>query len=164
MTDTIPLQLLATEWGVAADTLAAQLGDAIVTDCLRVRHVAIQDACKLLEQLDAEAARQRLEDEQHRAAMAAMQQPVIDRVQAIQAKQHAQRANGEIDADTPALVAMTMGDPNNRLEAAGRRFGDPRPRRHRHPLPQLRIGHLGRRIWVLPCLRIRARPQRPCGA
>ena len=85
MTDTIPLQLLATEWGVAADTLAAQLGDAIVTDCLRVRHVAIQDACKLLEQLDAEAARQRLEDEQHRAAMAAMQQPVIDRVQAIQA-------------------------------------------------------------------------------
>jgi len=124
MTDTIPLQLLATEWGVAADTLAAQLGDAIVTDCQRVRHVAIQDACKLLEQLDAEAARQRLEDEQHRAAMAAMQQPVIDRVQAIQAKQHAQRANGEIDADTPALVAMTMGDPNNRLEAAGRRFDD----------------------------------------
>jgi hypothetical protein len=45
-------------------------------------------------------------------------------VQAIQAKQHALRASGEIDSSTPALVAMSMGDPNNRLEAAGRRFDE----------------------------------------
>jgi hypothetical protein len=118
---TIPLRLLADEWGIPADTLANQLGDAVITDAVRIRHVSVTAAIALLERLDAEAARQRLEDEQWRAAMATMQQPVLARVAALQAKQYAQRATGQIDSGTPALVAMTMDDPNSRLEAAGRR-------------------------------------------
>jgi hypothetical protein len=45
-------------------------------------------------------------------------------VAALQAQEHALRANGAIDASTPALVAMTMGDTNDRLEAKGRLFDE----------------------------------------
>jgi hypothetical protein len=45
-------------------------------------------------------------------------------VAAILAKQHAQRADGQIDRETTALATMRMNDPDNRLEAAGRRLDD----------------------------------------
>jgi hypothetical protein len=126
MTDqTVPLQLLAAEWGTTVQALVNELGaDGVLTDDLEIRHTTATDARTLLAQRKSRDARQRQEDEQRRAAMAAMQQPVLDRVAALQAKQHAQRVNGEIDANTPALVAMALGDPHTRLEAAGRRFDD----------------------------------------
>jgi hypothetical protein len=120
-TQTIPLLVLADAWQTTVEALTKELGGKVITDALRIKHVAVQDAIALLEQRDAEQARHRLEDEQWRAAMAALQAPVLARVAALQAKQHAQHANGQIDAGTSALVAMTMNDPNSGLEAAGRR-------------------------------------------
>jgi hypothetical protein len=126
MTDqTVPIQLLAAEWGTSVEALISELGPGrLITDELEIRHTTVSDALELLAQRKARDARQRGEEQERLVTMAAMQQPVIARVRAIQAKQRAQRAAGEIDADTPALVAMTLGDPNTRLEAAGRRFED----------------------------------------
>ena len=121
----VPLALLADAWHTTTATLADQLGpEAVITDQLGIRHTTVIDAAQLLAERKAREEAQRQEQAAHAAAMDALQAPVLARIKAIQAKQHAQRANGDIDAGTPAFVAMTMGDPNNRLEAAGRRFDD----------------------------------------
>jgi hypothetical protein len=104
------------------EALADQLGDKVITDALRIRHVRAADACALLEQRDAEDARHRAAEAAHREHLAAMQRAVLARVAAIQARQCAQRANGDIDSGMDAFAVMTMDDPNDRLTAAGQQF------------------------------------------
>jgi len=107
-TDTIPLALLADAWGTTPDALATQLGsDAIVTDCLRIRHVRVQAACKLLEARDAEAARHRAADEVRKAQAAQQFAAQQARLQAIQRQQAAVRASDPgLDAYAVMLAAF----------------------------------------------------------
>jgi hypothetical protein len=120
----VPLQLLASEWDTTSEALATELGDNLITDDLGIRYAARSDAAQLLAQRQAQAQADAQADAAYREHLDAMLAPTLSRVDAIQRAQHAARADGQIDRDTPAFVAMTMGDPNNRLEAAGRRFDD----------------------------------------
>ena len=123
-TDTIPLALLADAWATTPDALATQLGsDAIVTDCLRIRHVRVQAACKLLEARDAEAARHRAADEVRKAQAAQQFAAQQARLQAIQRQQAAVRAS---DPGLDAYAVMLAGDPDStgRQGSAGRAFDE----------------------------------------
>ena len=121
---TIPLALLADAWQVEPDVLASQLGDAIITDALRVKHVPVTAAIALLAQRDAEDARHRQASEARNAELARESNARIARVRAIQDTQQAQRAAGVIDSSTTALAAMCMADTNTALDAAGSRFDE----------------------------------------
>jgi hypothetical protein len=125
MTDqpSVPLALLADAWNIPADVLANQLGDAIVTDALRIKHVRVQDACKLLEHRDAEAARHRAADEALKAQTAQQFAAQHARLQAIQRQQAVVRAN---DPGLDAYATMLAGDPDStgRQGAAGRAFDE----------------------------------------
>jgi hypothetical protein len=123
MTHTIPLRLIADEWGTSVEALISELGpDRLLIDDLEIRHISVDDARELLAARKAREARQRQEDEQHREHLDAMLAPTLARVQAIQAQQRAARADGQIDSDTPALAAMRMNDTDTRLEQKGRLF------------------------------------------
>jgi hypothetical protein len=123
MTHTIPLRLIADEWGTSVEALISELGpDRLLIDDLEIRHISVEDARELLAARKAREARQRQADEQHREHLDAMLAPTLARVQAIQAQQHAARADGQIDSDTPALAAMRMNDTDTRLEQKGRLF------------------------------------------
>jgi hypothetical protein len=123
-TDLLPLALLATEWGETPEALAADLNPSAIHTDLGIRYITRHTARELLERRNRAAQARAQAQAAQREHLDAMLAPTLARVQAIQAKQHAQRANGDIDSGTPAFVAMTLGDPNNRLEAAGRRYDD----------------------------------------
>jgi hypothetical protein len=134
--DTVPLMILANSWATTPEALTAELGDAvIVTDALRIQHVPVTAALAALAKRDAQAARRRAADEKRNTEMATASAAQQRRIQAIQAQQHAQRANGDIDRDTPAFAAMAMGDTNERLSASAERFED--------MLGASRAGHYG---------------------
>jgi hypothetical protein len=123
VTQTIPLRLLAQEWDTTPEALAAELGDKLITDALRVRHVRVEDACALLEARDAEAARHRAADEAHKAQAAQDYVAQQARLQAIQRQQTALRAS---DPNLDAYAVMLASDPdsNGRQGAAGRAFDE----------------------------------------
>jgi hypothetical protein len=102
MNDTIPLQLLSLEWGIEADTLAAQLGDKLITDALRIRHVAVVDAIAMLEQRDREAAVRRAADEKRNAEQAQQSARLHARIDAIQ------RRSATVRATDPTLTAAAV--------------------------------------------------------
>ena len=118
----VPLQLLAAEWGAPADILAAELGDKVITDGLQIRHARVADAHELLAQRKAREEARRQEEQAHRAAMAAQAEPIRARVAALQAQQRQMRRDGQIDASTPAFVAMAAGENEARLSPASRRM------------------------------------------
>jgi hypothetical protein len=120
---TIPLALLADAWHTDQEVLAHELGAAVITDALRIRHVRVQDACKLLEQRDAEAARHRAADEERKAQAAQEYAAQQSRLQAIQRQQAVVRAS---DPGLDAYATMLAGDPDSsgRQGAAGRRFDE----------------------------------------
>jgi hypothetical protein len=104
--------------------LAADLNPGAIHTDLGIRYITRHTAQELLERRNRAAQARAQADAAQREHLDAMLAPTLARVQAIQRAQLAARANGQIERDTPAFVAMTMGDPNNRLEAAGRRFED----------------------------------------
>jgi hypothetical protein len=122
-TQTIPLALLADAWHTDQEVLANQLGDAVITDALRIKHVRVQDACKLLEQRDAEAARHRAADEARKAQAAQEFAAQQARLQAIQRHQALVRAT---DPGLDAYSTMLAGDPDSsgRQGAAARAFDE----------------------------------------
>jgi len=121
---TIPLALLAMEWGETPEALAADLNPGAIHTDLGIRYITRHTAQELLERRNRAAQARAQAEAAQREHLDAMLAPTLARVAALQTKQHAQRANGDIDRDTPAFVAMTLSDPNSRLEAAGRRFDD----------------------------------------
>jgi hypothetical protein len=124
MNDTIPLALLAIEWETSAEALIADLSpDRVLVD-VGVRYVRRSDALELLERRNAEVRVRAGAEAAHRERIAALQRPVLERVQAIQAQQRQMRADGDIGSDTPALVAMAMGDTSDRLTAASERMDE----------------------------------------
>ncbi len=126
---TIPVVTVAAELGVSPDQLVARLGDAVLTDAIGLRCVERPTAAALIDEHRAAQAEARRRDDQcraraaeRRADMAQRSQALHDQVQAIQEHQRQLRESGVIDDETPALVAMAVGDRNPRLEAAGRRM------------------------------------------
>jgi hypothetical protein len=118
----IPLQLLASEWNTTVEELIADLSPDQITVDVGVRYIARTTAVELLGRRNRAAQAQAQADAAYREHLDAMLAPTLRRVAAIQAQQRAARADGQIDRDTPAFVAMTMGDPNTRLERKGRLF------------------------------------------
>jgi uncharacterized protein (DUF3084 family) len=119
---TVPLTILAQAWSLTPEALAAQLGaDAIVTDILRIKHVRVTDACKLLEQRDAEIARHAAADEARNAEMAAQHAAQQARIQAIQRRSLAARVE---DPTLSALAVMRGDDRDERLDAASERLDE----------------------------------------
>jgi hypothetical protein len=120
MNDVIPLALLAIEWETSAEALIADLSpDRVLVD-VGVRYVRRSDALELLERRNAAAQAAAEAQAAQCERVAAMQRPILARVEAIQRQQLAQRTDDVL----PALVAMKMNDPDNRLEAAGTRFDE----------------------------------------
>jgi hypothetical protein len=119
---TVPLQLLATEWGLSPEELITALGaDRVLVDALEIRHVRVADAQQLLTKRNAEAARHREADEVRRAAMDRDSAAQQARLHAIQAQQAPLIAS---DPSQPALAVMMGRDHNNQLERAGRHFDE----------------------------------------
>jgi hypothetical protein len=119
----VPLALLADAWHTTTATLADQLGpDAVITDQLGIRHTTVTDAAQLLADRKAREQAQRQANEAHRANLDAMAAPLLNRVKALQAMQRQMRHDGQIDADTPAFVAMAAGENEARLSPASRRM------------------------------------------
>jgi len=114
---TIPLALLAMEWGETPEALAADLNPGAIHTDLGIRYITRHTAQELLERRNRAAQARAQAEAAQREHLDAMLAPTLARVAALQ-------ANGDIDRDTPAFVAMTLSDPNSRLEAAGRRFDD----------------------------------------
>jgi hypothetical protein len=125
MTDdhaTIPLQLLASEWGLTPEELIAQLGaDKVLTDVLGIRHVRAVDAAALHNRRNAEAQRHREADEARKAQAAQEFSAQQARLQAIQAQQAPVIAH---DPSQPALAVMMGADHASRMEQAGQRFDE----------------------------------------
>jgi hypothetical protein len=119
---TVPLALLADAWATTTTALTHELGDKILTDDLEIPHVTVDDARALLAKRKAAQARQRQDDEQRRATMAAMNAPIRRRVAAIQNQQRALRNNGQVDHDSSALDVMLCGENERRLAPASRRM------------------------------------------
>jgi hypothetical protein len=119
---TVPLQLLASEWDLSAEELITQLGaDKVLTDVLGIRHVRAVDAAALHNRRNAEAQRHREADEARAAVMAKDFAAQQARLQAIQAQQAPLIAH---DPSQPALAVMMGSDHDSRLEQAGRRFDE----------------------------------------
>jgi hypothetical protein len=118
---TIPLRLLADEWGIPVDVLADQFGDKIITDTLRIRHINVVDAIALLEARDLEAARHRAADEVRNAEIARGYAAQQARLQAIAARAAAARAS---DPGMSPYAIMVAGDPDDRLDASSERLDE----------------------------------------
>jgi hypothetical protein len=118
---TVPLQLLASEWGVDSDALAAQFGDAVIVDDLEVRHVRCADAAELLGCRRAEAARHAEATEVRNAEAAQEFAAQQARLEAIQRRALVVHAS---DPTLDAYGVMVSGDRNERLEAASERLDE----------------------------------------
>ena len=120
---TVPIQLLAAEWGISAEALASELGPGrLIIDELGVRHTTVTDARELLAQRRARAEVQRQEELERVAVIDAMGAPTRARVQALQAHQRQLFATGQVDAGADALTVMTAGENEARLGPASRRM------------------------------------------
>lgn len=109
MEDTVPLSLLAAEWGTTTEALISQLGpDQPLTDDLGIRHIRRRDAARLLEQRQASEARKREADARHRAGIAAQLEPTRARVAAL--KERAAQFHRDGHSDMSAFEMMAAAD------------------------------------------------------
>lgn len=125
MTETIPLSLLASEWGVKPEQLIADLGaDQIVTDDLAIRHVRRSDAAVLLERRQRQAADRAARDAARRAALGEQSNRLHRRVRALKHHQARLRANGTYAPDLTAHGVMCGAEKEGQLARKGRYFDE----------------------------------------
>jgi hypothetical protein len=118
----VPLALLASEWGLRDYELAGMLGDRVFVDAIGVRRVWFADAACLFEQREAEQAAREQADATRLEQMRRESQAQIDRVVAIGRHQDELRASGAIQPNATALEVMCGAAKSESLDRAGTRL------------------------------------------